>query len=59
MCFSMHSSTPLVWFTRGTPGWRARRTTQALSYFLIPVTQGFCDAGEFTFAGRHGPWPHK
>ncbi|KAK9843415.1 hypothetical protein WJX81_001086 [Elliptochloris bilobata] len=27
-------------------------TTQALSYLLIPLTQGFCDAGEFTFAGR-------
>ena len=32
-----------------------RRTTQALSYFLIPLTQGFCDAGEFTFGGRRVP----
>jgi hypothetical protein len=28
------------------------RATQLLTWFIIPVTQGFCDAGDFTFLGK-------
>lgn len=54
--FTKHPVTILL--KRKTPGALdlarlGHRTTQALSYFLIPLTQGFADAGEFTFAGRH------
>ena len=30
----------------------ARRATQLLTWFIIPISQGFCDAGEFTFLGK-------
>lgn len=29
-----------------------RRATQLLTWFLIPISQGFCDAGDFTFFGK-------
>lgn len=36
--------------TRLEPG--RCRTTQVLCWAVVPVTMGFVDAGEFTFAGR-------
>ena len=33
-----------------------RRTTQVLCWAVVPITMGFVDAGEFTFAGRYESW---